>query len=80
VKYELPSTKTYSREVMRLFTKDEVAGLLKEAHAHCKAQIKVSYHGIGRTRRRNVITRPASEYQSCIKEYINKKIQERIPK
>jgi len=76
----MPSTKTYTREVMRLFTKDEVGGLLKEAHAHCKAQVKLSYHAIGRSRRRNVVSRPASEYQSCIKEYINKRIQERIPK
>jgi len=78
VKYELVQTKTYTREVAHLFTRDELSSLLKEAHAQCKANVKRSYHSIGRNRRRNVISRPASEYQSCIKEYINKKIQERL--
>jgi len=81
VKNELPgTTKTYTREVIRLFTKDEVANLLKQAHSHCKSQVKMSYHSIGRNRKRNVIARPSAEYQSCIREYINQEIQKRIPK
>ena len=73
------TTKTYTREVMRLFTKDEVADLLKQAHAHCKSQVKISYHTIGKNRKRNVIARPSGEYQSCIRNYINQEIQKRIP-
>jgi hypothetical protein len=74
------TVKTYTREVRRLFTKDEVASLLKEAHNYCKANLKVTYHTIGRKRPRNVLTVPREQYQACIRDYIAKKIQERLPK
>ena len=70
--------KTYTREVIRLFTKDELAQLLKEAHDHCKATVKPTYHHVGRKRPRALIARPRDAYQQCIKQYINQKIQEKL--
>jgi hypothetical protein len=72
--------KTYTREIRRLFTKDEVATLLKEAHNFCKVNLKPTYHAIGQRRKRNVISVPRDQYQTCIRDYIEKKIQERLPK
>jgi len=75
----MPITKTYTREVQKLFNRDEIANLLKQAHAYCKANVKMSYHSIGRNRKRNVISRPAGEYQNCVKNYIMQEIQKRAP-
>jgi len=72
--------KTYTREIRRLFTKDEVASLLRDAHNYCKANLKVTYHPIGKKRPRNVLAIPRDEYQRCIKDYIMKKIEERLPR
>jgi hypothetical protein len=71
-------TKTYTREVQTLFTREEMAGLLKEAHNYCKSKVPRVYHKIGRTRPRSVIFRTRDSYLSCIKEYINQKVQERV--
>ena len=70
--------KTYTRQVLTLFTREEMARLLKEAHDHCKASVKPTYHKIGRTRQRSVIYRERSAYLNCIKEYINSKVMERV--
>jgi len=71
-------TKTYTREVTTLFTKEEIAQLLKEAHEHCKREVKPTWHQIGKTRKRGILARPRRQYQECIKRYINQKIKERI--
>jgi len=71
-------TKTYTREVITLFTKDELAQLLREAHEYCKREVKPTYHHVGKTRKRAIIARPRGAYQDCIKRYINQKIQEKI--
>ena len=70
--------KEYKREVLTLFTKDELAQLLKEAHEHCKREVKPTYHHVGKKRKRAIIARPRGAYQDCIKRYINQKIQERL--
>jgi hypothetical protein len=70
--------KTYTRQVLTLFTREEMASLLKEAHNACKAKVKPRLHKIGRTRQRTVVYRERAEYLNCIKEYINNKIAERV--
>jgi len=72
--------KEYIRVVEHPFTKEEMANLLKEAHNFCKANVKKVYHPIGVRRKRNVYTAPRDQYQACIRDYINKKIQERVGK
>jgi hypothetical protein len=71
-------TKSYTRQVITLFTRDEVSRLLKEAHDACKAKVKPTYHKIGRTRQRSVVYRERDAYLNCIKEYINNKVMERV--
>ena len=71
-------TKTYTRQVVTLFTREEMANLLKEAHNYCKSKVKPTYHKIGHTRPRSVVYRNRSEYLACIKDYINQKVQERV--
>ncbi|HDJ94977.1 MAG TPA: hypothetical protein ENG46_01400 [Acidilobales archaeon] len=71
-------TKEYKRVVQTIFTREEMAALLKEAHEHCKTAVKPKYHVIGVKRKRSVIYRPRSEYLACIKNYIQKKIKERL--
>jgi hypothetical protein len=51
--------------------------LLKEAHKHCKDTVKKIPHRIGKAKRL-VISPTRQEYLSCIRDYINKKISERI--
>jgi len=63
-------TKTYTRTVETIFTREELQSLLKRAHEHCKATVKPIPHRIGRTRRRTVVYRKRDEYLNCIKEYI----------
>ena len=70
-------TKTYTRSVITLFTKDEIASLLREAHNACKTKIKPTYHKIGK-RGRPIIARSRDQYVNCIKEYINSKVAERV--
>ena len=70
--------KTYTREVTTILTREEMAELLKEAHAHCKEAVKPKYHQIGVKRKRSVVYRPRSEYLACIKNYINNKIKEKL--
>jgi hypothetical protein len=55
-----------------------MANLLKEAHSYCKDKVKRTYHKIGRTRPRSVLTRNRADYLACVKEYINQKVQERV--
>ena len=69
--------KTYTREVITLFSKDELSDLLKQAHEHCKSVVKAKGHYVGKKRKRRVITRPRAEYQACIKRFIEEKIRER---
>ncbi len=69
--------KTYTVHRVTIFTADELHSLLKEAHEYCKSAVKPKPHRIGK-RGRLVITRPRAEYQACIRNYIEKKIQERI--
>ncbi len=69
--------RTYTRTVYTLFTREEMAELLREAHEHCKSEIKVSYHYVGKKRKRPVIARNREGYLRCIKDYINKKVKER---
>ena len=71
-------TKTYTRTITTLFTKEEMTNLLKEAHNVCKSKVKPTYHKIGRTRPRSVVFRSRADYLACIKEYINQKVQERV--
>jgi len=72
------SRKTYTREVIRLFTREELAELLKRAHEHCKATVGLTYHSIGKARKRNVVMRPATAYRECIKDFINKAVQDKL--
>jgi len=69
--------KTYTREVETLFSKDEMSALFKEAHSYCKNAVAPKPHRIGK-RGRLVIYRPRSEYLNCIKNYIQKKVDERV--
>ena len=71
-------TKTYTRTITTLFTREEMANLLKEAHNVCKTKVKPTYHKIGRSRPRSVVFRSRAEYLSCIKDYINSKVMERV--
>ncbi len=69
--------KTYTVRRVTVFTAEELRELLKEAHEYCNTAVKPKPHRIGK-RKRLVITRPKTEYQTCIKNYIEKKIQEKI--
>ena len=71
-------TKTYTREVQTIFTREEMQALLKEAHEHCKREVAPEYHQIGKNRKRSVVYRPRGKYLDCIKNYIHAKIQERL--
>jgi hypothetical protein len=51
--------------------------ILKEAHKHCKETVKKTPHRVGKARRL-VISPTRAEYLSCIRNYINEKIKERI--
>lgn len=70
--------KTYTRLVYRLFTREELADLLKRAHDHCKKAVKLTYHRIGKARKRPIIARDRSEYMACIRSYIDSEIKKRI--
>jgi hypothetical protein len=70
-----PKTKTYTREIYRLFTQDEVRSLFKEAHDHCKQQVKRTVHRTPKGR--TVFRRDKTAYLNCIKSYIDSKVQER---
>jgi hypothetical protein len=70
-------TKTYTRVVETLFTREEMKTLLEEAHKHCKDAIKMTLHKIGKKRPRSVIMRKRDDYLDCIKKFIHGKIAER---
>ena len=63
-------TKTYTREVVRFFTREELQDLLKRAHAECKKEVPLVVHQIGKTRKRTVLMRQADAYRNCIKRKI----------
>ena len=69
--------KEYTVKRETLFTQEEFRQILKEAHDYCNQVVKPTAHRIGR-RGRLVIARPRAQYQACIKQYIDKKIQERL--
>jgi len=70
-----PKTKTYVREEQRLFSQDEVRNWFKEAHEHCKKTIKRTVHKTPKGK--TVFRRERGAYVNCIRDYINKKIEER---
>jgi len=72
-------TKTYTREVYRFFTREELAELLKRAHEECKKEVPLTVHRTGKKRQRTVITHKKEEYLSCIRRKILDKLKERIP-
>jgi len=68
---------TYTREYRHPFSFEEMRSLLKEAHKHCKATVKATPHRIGKAKRLS-ISPTRTDYLNCIRDFINKKIAERI--
>jgi len=73
----MPVTKTYTREIYRLFTREELAELFKRAHEECKREVPISLHKIGKKRPRTTISRNRDEYLACIKLKIDEEIAKR---
>ena len=69
--------KTYQRVIFRLFSREELAQLFKEAHAFCKRHVPYKLHQIGQKRKRTVISRSREDLLDCIKAYIRDKVVER---
>ena len=60
---------------LRIFTREEIANLLREAASHCKKSVPIKVHKTdGRTR----VSRPKKEYLECIGAYIKAKELERL--
>jgi len=74
-----PVVKTYTREVIRFFTKEELTELLRSAHAECKTEVPLTVHRIGKKRPRTVMMRKADDYRNCIRRKIIEKLKEKIP-
>jgi hypothetical protein len=71
-------TKTYTRTVESIFTIEQIKDLLRNAHNHCKTQVKAVPHRIGKSRRRTVIMRRRDEYLNCIRQYIYEQIGNKL--
>ena len=75
-------TKTYTRTVYRIMSREEVQGLFKLAHEKCKAEIKPRRHQVGGTfggiKGRKVISRPKEEYMACIKRELDRLVEEKL--
>jgi len=71
-------TKTYTREVRRFFTREELADLLKKAHEECKKEVPLTVHQIGTKRKRTVLMRRADAYRSCIKKKIVEALKSKL--
>jgi len=74
-------SKTYTRTIYRIMTREEVQGLFKKAHEACKDQLKPTRHEIGGRyggSKRKVISRPRGEYIACIKRFIDEEVNRRL--
>lgn len=74
-------SKTYTRNIYRIMSREEVQGLFKRAHEACRNQIKPMRHEIGGTfggSKRRVIARPRGEYIACIKRFIDEEVNRRL--
>jgi len=74
-------TKTYTRTIFRVMTREEVQGLFKRAHEYCKNAVKPSRHEIGGTfggTKRKVIARDKRAYMDCIKSFIDQEVAKRL--
>jgi hypothetical protein len=60
-----------------IFSLAEMHALLKEAHEYCKKTILPTKHKVGKSSPRTKFTRSREDYLNCIREYINKKYDER---
>jgi hypothetical protein len=77
----IEKTKTYTRTIYRIMSREEVQGLFKKAHEKCKAELKPERHQIGGTHggtKRKVITRPKEKYIDCIKRELDKLVEEKL--
>ena len=72
-------TVTYTREVYRFISREELRELLKRAHEECKREVPLTVHRTGKKRERTVLTRPRDEYLACIRRKILEEIAKRIP-
>jgi len=75
-------TKTYTRTIFRIMSREEVQGLFKLAHEKCKAEVKPTRHEVGGTfggvKGRKVISRPKDAYMACIKRELDRLVSERL--
>jgi len=70
--------KEYTVKRLRIVTREELAEMLKKAHEECKAEVKPTYHQIGKSRKRATVSRPAVQYRECIKRKINEYIKSKL--
>jgi hypothetical protein len=75
----MATTKTYTREVYRFFTREELQELLKRAHAECKKEVPLTVHQIGVKRKRTVMMRKREDYKNCIRKKILEELKRKIP-
>jgi len=74
-------TKTVTRNIYRIMTREEVQGLFKLAHEKCREEVKPRRHEIGGTHggtKRKVIARPKGEYMACIKRELDRLVEEKL--
>jgi len=72
-------TVTYTREVYRFLSREELQTLLKRAHDECKREVPLTVHRTGKKRARTVLTRPRDAYLACIKRKILEELARRVP-
>ncbi len=60
-----------------IFTFAEIHAIIKEAHDYCKKTVLPSKHRVGKSSPRTKFTRSREAYLSCIRDYINKKYDEK---
>ena len=70
---------TYTREVYRFISREELQALLRRAHAECKKEVPLTVHRTGKKRARTVLTRKRDEYLACIRRKILEELARRIP-
>jgi hypothetical protein len=75
----MATTKTYTREVYRFFTREELQDLLKRAHAECKKEVPLVVHKHKGKRERTVMMRKREDYLKCIRRKIIEELKKKIP-